>query len=89
MAFFESPAKAWLVKELKTRNHPTLQRTTSQETIGQPLLGLPSDPMRDVDEAVREVREEVEARRRRGASVSMPVGQDLKAVVEDKLGREI
>ena len=52
-------------------------------------MGLPSDPGRDIDEAVREVREEVEARRRRGASASMPKGQDLKRAVEEKLGKEL
>ena len=89
MAFFASPAKAWLVQRLKKRNHPALQRSASQETIGQPLMGLPSDPGRDIDEAIHEVREEVEARRRRGFSVNMPTGQDLKRAIEEKLGKEL
>jgi len=89
MAFFASPGKLWLINKLKKRNHPALQRTLSQETVGQPLMGLPSDPGRDIDEAVREIREEVEVRRRRGASVSMPKGQELKRAVEEKLGKEL
>lgn len=38
------------------------------------LLGLPNHPGRDVDEVVKEIREEVQARRRRGMSVDAPVG---------------
>ena len=88
MAFFASPGKLWLNQRLARRNHPAFQRTISQETIGHPLLGLPNDPARDIDEAVKEVREEVEVRRRRGASVTMPTGKDLRSAVEDKLGKK-
>ena len=52
-------------------------------------MGLPSDPGKDIDEAVREIREEVEIRKRRGTSVSMPTGQDMKAAVEEKLGKKL
>ncbi len=52
-------------------------------------LGLPSDPAREVDEAVREIRDEVERRRERGQSVSLPTGGDLKAAVEEKLGKKL
>ena len=52
-------------------------------------LGLPSDPAREVDEAVREIREEVERRRERGQSVNLPAGGDLKAAVEEKLGKKL
>lgn len=52
-------------------------------------LGLPSDPAREVDEAVREIREEVEKRRERGQSVSLPAGGELKAAVEEKLGKKL
>lgn len=52
-------------------------------------LGLPDDPAREVDEAVREIREEVERRRERGQSVSLPAGGDLKAAVEEKLGKTL
>ena len=89
MAFFASPAKDYLIRELDKRNHPALRKTRSQETLGSPLLGLPNDPGWDVDEAVREVREEVEARRRRGGSASMPKGEELEERVEAKLGREM
>lgn len=52
-------------------------------------MGLPSDPAGDIDEAVKEIKEEVEVRRRRGQSISMPTGGDMKAAVEDKLGKKI
>ena len=86
MAFFASPAKPWLIKRLMKRNQNALQPKEKPE---HPLMGLPSDPAGDIDEAVREVKEEVEARRRRGQSISMPTGADMKAAVEDKLGKKI
>ena len=89
MVFFASPGKAWLINKLNKRSHPSLQRSASQETISQPLMGLPSDPQRDIDEAVKEIKEEVELRRRRGTSVSMPQGIELKHAVEDKLGKKL
>ena len=87
MAFFASPGKVWMNKKLRQRNLPATQRTVSQESISHPLLGLPSDPAQDIDEAVKEVKQEVEARRQRGHSVRMPSGNDLKSAVEDKLGK--
>lgn len=86
MAFFASPAKQWLIQRLEQRNQNALQPEEKHE---QPMMGLPSDPGAEIDEAVREVREEVEARRRRGQSVSIPTGTDLKAAVEDKLGKKL
>ena len=86
MAFFASPAKPWLNKKLMERNRNALQ---PKEKAEHPLMGLPSDPAGDIDEAVNEIREEVEARRRRGQSISMPSGADMKAAVEDKLGKKI
>lgn len=86
MAFFASPAKPWLIKKLRTRNQNALQ---PKEKAEHPLMGLPSDPAGDIDEAVSEIKEEVEARRRRGQSISMPTGRDMKAAVEDKLGKKI
>ena len=86
MAFFASPAKVWLTKKLKARNQYALQ---PNEKMEHPLMGLPSDPGKDIDEAVREIREEVETRRRRGTSASMPTGQDMKVAVEEKLRKKL
>jgi len=50
-----------------------LVRTTSTDSISrEPLLGLSSDPERDVDEALSELKAEMEARARR-ASASKPL----------------
>lgn len=86
MTFFASPAKPWLIRKLKKRNQNSLQ---PKEKAEHPLMGLPSDLAGDIDEAVREIKEEVETRRRRGQSISMPTGGDMRAAVEDKLGKKI
>ncbi|KAL9133265.1 MAG: hypothetical protein Q9175_005558 [Cornicularia normoerica] len=86
MAFFASPAKLWLIQKLRKRNQNALQ---TKEKAEHPLMGLPSDPAGDINEAVREIKEEVEARRRRGQSISIPTGGDMKAAVEDKLGKKL
>ena len=86
MAFFASPAKQWLIQRLKRRNQNALQPKEKNE---QPMMGLPSDPGAEIHEAVREIREEVEVRRWRGQSISMPTGTDMKAAVEDKLGEKL
>lgn len=74
MVFFASPAKAWLVQQLKARNQeakpmPKSSSSPMKEKHSQ-LLGLPNHPGRDVDEVVKEIREEVQARRRRATSVN-------------------
>ena len=89
MAFFASPAKSWLIKRINERNRPVMHRTASQESYGHPTLGLPNDPGRDIDEALTEIRHEVDLRRRRGSKVTMPTGQDLAAAVEDKVGKRL
>ena len=86
VAFFASSAKPWLIRQLKQRNQ---NATQPKEVKEHPLLGMPSDPAGDIDEAIAEIKDEVDARKRRGQSISMPTGQDLKALVEDKLGKKI
>ena len=89
MALFASPAKQWLVQRGKGYSRPGIQRTKSEESVHHPALGLPSDPGKDVDEAVQEIKKEVEFRRRRGSKVTMPTGEELVKTLEDKLGRKI
>lgn len=89
LVFFASPAKALLVSRLKRRNRPHVMRTVSQETVRPPTLGLPNDPERDFDEAVAEIKGEIESRRRRGSAVTMPSGEELKVAVEQKIGRKL
>ena len=66
-----SPAKAYLVKKLNERQARAgvkLQRTHSQESLAgrEPVMGLPPDPQADLEEAMKEVRAEMEARQRKG-----------------------
>ncbi|KAJ5578909.1 hypothetical protein N7450_007776 [Penicillium hetheringtonii] len=86
---FASPAKSYLLGRLKRRNRPHVTRTVSQETVRPPTLGLPNDPERDFDEAVQEIKAEIESRRRRGSVVTMPNGEELKIAVEQKIGRKL
>lgn len=89
MAFFASPAKRYLTKKLDKRNHPYVRKTIAQETQYPPSLGLPNDPGREIDEAIEEIKQEVETRRRRGSKVTMPSGEGLRAAIEEKLGRSL
>lgn len=93
MAFFASPAKPWLIQTLHKRNGggaEGLKRTRSQEAIQDPSQGLPDDPERDIEEAVKEIMREVELRRRRGSvGVTMPKGEGMRRAVEEKLGRKL
>ncbi|KAI0840486.1 MBOAT family protein [Hypoxylon sp. FL0890] len=73
MAFFSSPAKAHLRKALEQRTRQAgvkMVRSISTDSLtgkGQePVLGLSADPGRDIDEAIREIREEVEKARAEG-----------------------
>ncbi|KAL8661917.1 MAG: hypothetical protein Q9202_005200 [Teloschistes flavicans] len=92
MAFFASPAKPWLIKRLNARNRRKLQQQQAplkESQIEHPLMGLPSDPGQEFDDVIKEIKEEVEVRRKRGVNVNMPTGQDMKSAIEDKLGRKI
>ena len=89
LGFFASPAKPWLIKRINKRNHPIVQKPANEEAYDQPTLGLPNDPGRDIDEALDEIKEEVESRRRRGSKVTMPSGLELRKAVEDKIGKKL
>lgn len=86
MAFFASPGKKFLIKQLEKRNNGLAvnngrsdfadKRTASQASLsasidGDGVLGLPNDPGKVFDEAMQEVIEEVQARRRRGSKVDI------------------
>ena len=89
MAFFASPAKPYLKNRLSAQNHPHLQKTMSQETSHLPVFGLPNDPGREIDEALDEIRFEIQRRQRRGSKVEMPGGAELRRELERKLGKKI
>lgn len=88
LAFFASSGKIWLIKKLKARNQSAVPKVEKPKAQEQPLLGLPEDPGRDVDEAVEEIKHEVELRKRRGSKVEMPTGEEMRRVIEGKLGKK-
>lgn len=89
MAFFASPGKIWLNKRLQMRNKRRIEKEVVGDSRGHQLLGLPSDPGEDVQEAVKEIKLEVETRRRQGSLVGMPTGEEMRAAVERKLGKKL
>ena len=89
MAFFSSPAKGLLIKQLKLRNKHHAEQSVAPEPAQPPTLGLPNDPTEEFDEAVQEIKAEIEARRKRGSTAQMPSGEELKANVERKIGRKL
>jgi lysophospholipid acyltransferase len=78
--FFASPARPYLKKQIEIRaatanGGKKMVRTLSSETLSQqPVLGLPPDPQRDFEEAVREIREEFDTRQGKapGRAKTMP-----------------
>ena len=82
LAFFNSPGKAWLSRKLKQRNQSVAPISGLASLQKQPLLGLPEDPGRDMDEAVAEIKQEVEARQRRGSKLQMPSADEIKKELE-------
>ena len=93
--FLASPGKSYLQKEIKKRStKPTLARAQSQD--GEPILGLPNDPEKEVVEAIEEIKQELEMKKREGYPVTndlkksiednVRIRDDVRKVVEDKLG---
>jgi len=83
--FLQSPGKAILAKKLKARSKPGLERKPSLgSTAGgddmQSTLGLPHDPEWGMQQIVKSVREEVEARKRKGSTVP-----DVRVLLQQKL----
>ncbi|KAL9080461.1 MAG: hypothetical protein Q9157_000775 [Trypethelium eluteriae] len=81
LGFLASPGKSYLQNEIKKRStRPKLSRVQSQDS--QPVLGLPSDPEKEVNEAIEEIKQELERRKQDG----QPITNDFKKAVEDNLG---
>lgn len=53
-----------------------------------PMLGVPEDLEREFDDALREIKTEIEARRRRGSAVTMPSGRELRTMIENRMKRK-
>lgn len=90
MAFFASPAKPWLIKQLNEKRKPALQRTASQESLKEPVMGMPHDPGQDFDEVFQEVRDEVEKRRRnKPGPRSVSAGQKIERALSEMTEKSI
>lgn len=85
MAFFASPARGYLIAQQKKRSRPALARTVSADA---PVLGLPNDLEKDVDDAIKEISEEIQEMCKHGATASIPSAQEARALVEEKLGKK-
>lgn len=83
-----SPVRKYLVKRLDQRNQSAAKRA-KEEPARAPVLGLSEDVGEDMDEVIEEIKQEIETRRRSGSVVTMPSGQELKAAIEDKIGRKL
>jgi lysophospholipid acyltransferase len=85
MAVFSSPVKGYLTKTLKKRNRPPpMTRAVSADP---PMLGLPGDPEKEVEGAVKEMMDEIEEMRKKG--VSIPTGPELRALIEQNTGKKL
>ena len=67
MAFFASPAKQILKQKLDQRQAVAgvkMVRSASQESLAsrEPVLGLSSDPQRDLSEIVEEIKADIQKR---------------------------
>jgi lysophospholipid acyltransferase len=82
--FLNSPGKGMLVKRLKARSKPALERTTSGGSMTegdmQSTLGLPHDPEFEMQQIMKGVKDEIEARKRRGSTVP-----DFRVLLQQKL----
>ncbi|KAI9826236.1 MAG: hypothetical protein M1819_007403 [Sarea resinae] len=105
MAFFASPAKKWLIEQQKKRATPPkirISRSDSTDSANgaassretEPILGLPNDPERELDEIIAEVKEEMTKRgllgrdaNGNGKNVGVNVGEEFKKAVLEKLDK--
>ncbi|KAL9104429.1 MAG: hypothetical protein Q9163_000635 [Psora crenata] len=93
MVFFASPAKAWLIQRLRIRNQSATRAQdkarAAEKEREHPLMGLPSDPGGDMEDAVKEMMEEVEGKRRSGNQIGMPEAIEIRKAVEEGIGKNI
>jgi lysophospholipid acyltransferase len=79
--FLQSPGKAWLQSRVKKRTgvaKPEMERIKSVERM--PTLGISDDPEKEIDEIVKEVKAEIERRRKEGIKVP-----DVRELIKQKL----
>jgi hypothetical protein len=63
------------------KGRPVVSRNASQENMQYPIHGLPNNPQEDLDEAIKEIRDEIDARKRSG-SLKMGANRSHTAPVE-------
>lgn len=78
----EKVAKEEVEADLKRRQSALSMSSNASSVRRAPTLGIADDPEAEVDEIVREIKQEIEERRRRG---SVMQGFDLKAAVREKM----
>lgn len=62
---------------------------SAEDQPSLPTHGMPEDLAQDVEDAVDEIRGEIESRRRRGSVVTMPSGAELVAALEERVGKKL
>ena len=87
LIIFASPAKSLLTAQLKKRNRPTEKRKPDNTDASAPVLGLPSDPEKEVENALKEIGDEIEEIRKKDLSAPVPTVQDMRVLAEQKLRR--
>lgn len=55
------------------------------QSADTPVLGLPNDLEEEIDDAIKEISEEIEERRKNGITTSMPSAREIRALLEEKL----
>ncbi|KAF9733936.1 hypothetical protein PMIN02_010902 [Paraphaeosphaeria minitans] len=78
----EKVAKEEVEADLKRRQSALGMQSNISSVREEPTLGIAEDPEAEVEEIVREVRQEIEERKRRG---SMMQGFDIKTTVRQKM----
>lgn len=78
----EKVAKEEVEADLKRRQSALSMDSNASSVRRAPTLGIADDPEAEVDEIVREVRREIEERKRRG---SVMQGFDIKTAVREKV----
>lgn len=62
---------------------------SAEDQPNLPALGMPEDLAQDVEDALQEIRGDIESRRRRGSVVTMPTGAELVAALEERVGKKL
>ncbi|SMQ53226.1 unnamed protein product [Zymoseptoria tritici ST99CH_3D7] len=88
--FLATPGKAWLSKKVKARtgaSRPGIRRNESQDHLEGATLGVPVNLVKEFDEMVDEIVEEVKRRRAAGNGDKGPEGAELRSLVAETLKR--